>query len=142
MRTLIFSLLMLLKIGLNAQVTTETKIFTTKEGAIKGYKFKGRIDFWNKKTLAEGIASDLKSTSAKTLKAFLRACLEFGYYTQGYIYSELISVSTYIISGVCKSYPAVYTVQMSKTDFATGEKELDRLLENLNYYGIADYFKA
>lgn len=112
------------------------------EGVIKDFKFKGRIDFWNKKTLAEGIASDLKSTSAKTLNAFLRACIDFGYYTQGYIYSELIGVSTYIISGVCKSYPAVYTVQMSKTDFATGEKELDRLLENLEYYNIAHHFKV
>lgn len=37
MRTFIFSLVMLLNIGLNAQAAKEAKIFTTKEGAIKGF---------------------------------------------------------------------------------------------------------
>lgn len=37
MRTLIFSLVMLLSIGLNAQAAKEAKTFSTKEGAIKGY---------------------------------------------------------------------------------------------------------
>jgi len=37
MRTFIFSLVMLISIGLNAQAAKEAKIFTTKEGAIKGY---------------------------------------------------------------------------------------------------------
>jgi hypothetical protein len=111
-----------------------------REGVVKGYKVKGKLDFLNTEV---GIGADLKSTSAKTLNGFLKACYDFGYYTQGYIYQQIEpEIKDYIISGVCKSYPAVYSVPMTPADFQAGERELDRLLENLNYYGLDAHFKA
>lgn len=111
-------------------------------GTIKGYKVKGKLDFFKGGNLATARAGDLKTTSAKSHKAFLRACLDFGYYTQGYIYCKLAHVDNYIIAGVCKSMPAVFIVNMNKSDFEAGEKEFDRLLENLEYYDIAHHFKT
>jgi hypothetical protein len=116
------------------------------EGVIKGYKFKAKLDFYNREVDYIG---DLKTTSAQTLNAFKKACIDFGYYTQGVIYISLANVAYtqyledfYIIAGVSKKKDIVFVVSMTLSDYEIGNKELDRLLENLAYYDIADYFRA
>lgn len=113
------------------------------EGVIKGYKFKCRCDFYNREIDYVG---DLKTTSATTFSAFKKACIDFGYYTQGVIYSALAQTESiedfYLIAGVSKKKDVVFIVSMEEEDCDTGNKELDRLLENLTYYGIDSYFKA
>lgn len=112
-------------------------------GEIKGYKFKAKADFYNRECDYIG---DLKTTSAQTLTAFQKACIDFGYYTQGVIYSSLAGTESledfYIIVGVSKKTEAVFTISMNESDCELGYKELDRLLENLAYYGIAEQFKV
>jgi hypothetical protein len=113
------------------------------EGVIKGYKFKAKLDFYNRELDYIG---DLKTTSAQTLNAFKKACIDFGYYTQGVIYGNLANTEPiedfYIIAGVSKKKDLVFIVSMNESDCEVGNKDLDHLLENLTYFGIADNFKA
>jgi hypothetical protein len=129
--------------------TNETLSFFLKNGEtqkefefiLKGYIFKIRLDFFIEYEIFN-TGLDTKTTSAKTQNAFLKACQDFGYYTQGYIYSQGANLFDYIILGTSKKIACNFEVKMSNENFAEGEKELDRLLENLAYYDIADYFRA
>jgi hypothetical protein len=107
------------------------------ETTYKGFKIKGKRDFQ-----AISSAMDIKTTSCVTQKAFEKACIDFGYLVQGVIYSQDVEINEYFICGVSKKKDAVFTVKMQPEHFEQGAQELDRLLENLAYYGIADYFKA
>ena len=116
------------------------------EGVIKGYKFKCKSDFFcigmyeDNPNLAE--TSDLKSTSATTESAFAKACSDFSYDVQGLVYMLLSKASRHTVLGVSKKNYKVFNVIYSLNEDNLTNTRLEQLLENLEYYGIAEQFKA
>jgi hypothetical protein len=111
----------------------------TFEGVLFGYKFKCKLDFWHH---TKRDVKDLKSTKEDTEKGFYKACEAFGYFTQGVIYKGVSGAETYSTIGTSKRILANFVVEFGSAEYEKGKKELLRLLENLEYFGISQYFKA
>lgn len=99
---------------------------------------------WKCKTDAElsNEVFDLKTTSAKTEKEFLQACEKFGYFGQGYVYLELTGAKAYTLFGVSKKVNEVFTIQLSKEQIEAGKEEVERLLTNIDHFGIRKEFEG
>jgi PDDEXK-like domain of unknown function (DUF3799) len=109
-----------------------------------GFRFVVVFDYYAEagtETEKRVYCAELKTTTAVTEKAFLKACNDFGYWVQGRLYSE-IAKDGYTLFGVSKKFFGVFKVQASPENLQQGEYELLELLKLLDYYGISQYFKS
>ncbi|MGL5133075.1 MAG: PD-(D/E)XK nuclease-like domain-containing protein [Planktothrix sp.] len=101
---------------------------------------------WKCKTDAESSNQivDLKTTSAKSEAEFIKACVKFGYFTQGYVYMMLTGKPNFTLLGVSKKVSDVFNVSLNiySETAKEAESELDRLLGYLDYFGIRKEFEV
>ncbi|MGL4781719.1 MAG: PD-(D/E)XK nuclease-like domain-containing protein [Bacteroidales bacterium] len=114
---------------------------TKLDGVRFGYRVKGRTDFMkpDKSRIVE-----LKTTKAKSRNEFIRACHDFGYFAQGWLYCQLSGAPRYTIIAIPKN-PSIYgywEVEMTAENFVEGEATIARQIQNLVYYGIEKQFKV
>jgi hypothetical protein len=108
-------------------------------GIFEGYKVKGKLDFYKPATQH---ALDTKTTKHKTQRNFYKQCVDMGYFVQGVLYMQIAPAQRYTIVGTSKVSLANFLVEMGEAEIKIGQEQLALLLENLEYYGIQQYFEA
>ena len=91
-----------------------------------GLPCKSKIDSLFKKTVI-----DLKTTTAKTEKAFRKSIIDFNYHRQGAFYVDSVKAHRFIIVGLQKQAPfAIWKIEISKAELQDGRKKYLQLLKH------------
>lgn len=99
-----------------------------------GLPCKSKLDSLFKKTVI-----DLKTTTAKTEKAFRKSIIEFNYHRQGAFYIDSVQAKRFIIVGLQKQAPFnIWKIEISKAELADGRKKYLQLLKHAHKTGHFD----